>query len=292
MCKVDVLCFHEKHPSNLESAMKSILLPVHDNAQMPSAFETARLVANYFGGQVQGTALAPAFSQVLPVEPFVALAYPSRNWNEVEYTKKVRRTFDDYTRQHLKDPAEAARFRWRGGSVIGDAELANLARVYDLTVLNRPGVKGGRMVTLESALFESGRPVLMAGPSPPKSFGQTVVIHWNASTEVCRAMAMAMPILRKAKRVIVLSVEGNMVDGPSGREAVGYLEAHGIPATEKSIPNRGQRPGSVLLEAAEAQGADLLIKGAYTQSRLRQMIFGGATKHIIAAAELPVLLVH
>ena len=148
------------------------------------------------------------------------------------------------------------------------------------------------MVTLEYALFYSGRPVLMAPPSPPKSLGQTVVIHWNASTEVCRAMAMAMPILCKAKRVTVLSVEGNMVPGPTGREAVAYLDAHGIPAAEKSVGNRGQRPGAVLLAEAQAQGADLLIKGAYTQSRLRQMIFGGATKHVLAAAELPIFLVH
>jgi nucleotide-binding universal stress UspA family protein len=282
----------QKRPSDLESAMKSILLPVDQNEQMPSAFETARLAANLFGAQVQGAALSPAFSQVVPAEPLVALAYPPHDWNEVEYTKKVRRTFDDYTRQHSVDPAEAARFRWRGGSMIRDADLACLARVYDLTVLNRPGVRGGRMGTLEYALFDSGRPVLMAPPSLPKSFAQTVVIHWNASTEVCRAIAMAMPILCKAKRVIMLSVEGNMVPGPTAREAVEYLEAHGISASEKSIGNRGQRPGAVVLAEAEAQGADLLIKGAYTQSRLRQMIFGGATKHVLAAAELPVFLVH
>jgi nucleotide-binding universal stress UspA family protein len=272
--------------------MKSILLPVDQNEQMPSAFETARLAASLFGGQVQGTALSPAFSQVMPAEPLVALTYPPHDWNEVEYTKKVRRTFDDYTRQHSVDPAKAARFRWRGGSMIRDADLASLARVYDVTVLNRPGVRGGRMITLEYALFDSGRPVLVAPPTPPKSFGRTVVIHWNASTEVCRAMALAMPILCKAKRVIMLSVEGNMVPGPTAREAVDYLEAHGIPATEKSIGNRGQRPGALLLAGAEAQGADLLIKGAYTRSRLRQIIFGGATKHVLAAAELPVFLVH
>jgi len=104
---------------------------------------------------------------------------------------------------------------------------------------------------------------------------------------------MAMPILRKANRVIVLSVEGSMVPGPAGQEAVSYLQAHGhgIGATEKSISSRGQRPGAVLLAEARAQGADLLIKGAYTQSRLRQMIFGGATQHVLAAAELPVFLV-
>jgi nucleotide-binding universal stress UspA family protein len=271
--------------------MKSILLPVDQNEQMPSAFETARLAANLFGGQVEGTALSPAFSEIVPAEPLVALASPPHDWNEVEYTRRLRRTFDEYSQQHSIDPGEAARFRWRGGSVIQDADLASLARVYDLTVLNRPGARGGRMVTLEYVLFDSGRPVLMAPPSPPKSFGQIVVIHWNASTEVCRAIAMAMPILCKAKRVIVLSVEGNMVPGPTGREAVDYLEAHGIPATEKSIANRGQRPGVALLAEAQAQSADLLIKGAYTQSRLRQMIFGGATKHVLTAAELPVFLV-
>jgi nucleotide-binding universal stress UspA family protein len=102
---------------------------------------------------------------------------------------------------------------------------------------------------------------------------------------------MAMPILRKAKRVIVLSVEGTMVPGPAGQDAVSHLQAHDVAATEKTIGTRGQRPGAALLAEARAQGADLLIKGAYTQSRLRQMIFGGATQHVLAAAELPVFLV-
>jgi nucleotide-binding universal stress UspA family protein len=70
-----------------------------------------------------------------------------------------------------------------------------------------------------------------------------------------------------------------------------HLESHDIAASEKSVSNHGQRPGAVLLAEAKAQGADLLIKGAYTQSRLRQMIFGGATQHVLAAAELPVFLV-
>src|SRR5204863_4606116 len=100
-----------------------------------------------------------------------------------------------------------ARFRWRGGPTTTDPALGSLARVYDLTVLSRPGNRGARMSTLQSALFDSGRPVLMAPPSSPKSFGQTVLIHWNASTEMSRAIAMAMPILCNAKRVTLLTVE-------------------------------------------------------------------------------------
>jgi nucleotide-binding universal stress UspA family protein len=272
-----------------KDAMKSILLPVDQNEQMPSALETARLAANPFGSTVHGVALRPAFAAIVASD--VAIAMPPEYWDEAEFCRTVRQTFDAYAAQHPVEPNKGARFRWRGDSTIQEATLGHLSRVYDLTVVNRPGNRGGRLTTLEYALFESGRPVLMAPPSPPISLGHTVVIHWNASTEVCRAIAMAMPILCKAKRVIVLSVEGSMVPGPTGREAVGYLEAHCIPAAEKSVGNRGQRPGAVLLAEARAQGADLLIKGAYTQSRLRQMIFGGATKHVLAAAELPVFLV-
>ena len=271
--------------------MKSVLLPVDQNEQMPSAFETARLAASLLDGVVEGAALTPVSTDIVAADSGSAVPSPSRDRNKAEYIRRLRQSFENYAKQHSIEPAGATRFRWRDGSVIQDAALGRLARVYDLTVLNRPGARGGRMATLESVLFESGRPVLMAPPSPPKSFAQTVVIHWNASTEVSRAISMAMPILRKANRVIVLSVEGSMVPGPAGQEAVSYLQAYGIGATEKSISSRGQRPGAVLLAEARAQGADLLIKGAYTQSRLRQMIFGGATQHVLAAAELPVFLV-
>ena len=272
-------------------AVKSVLLPIDQNEQMPSAFETARLAASLLDGVVEVAALTPVFTDIVAADSAAAVPIPPRDRNNADYIRRVRQSFDNYAKQHATEPAGATRFRWRDGSVIQDAALGRLARVYDLTVLNRPGARGGRMATLESVLFESGRPVLMAPPSPPKSFAQTVVIHWNASTEVSRAISMAMPILRKANRVIVLSVEGSMVPGPAGQEAVSYLQAYGIGATEKSISSRGQRPGVVLLAEARAQGADLLIKGAYTQSRLRQMIFGGATKHVLAAAELPVFLV-
>ena len=271
--------------------MKSVLLPVDQNEQMPSAFETARLAASLLDGVVEGAALTPVPTDIVAADSGSAVPSPSRDRNKAEYIRRLRQSFDNYAKQHSAEPAGATRFRWRDGSVIQDAALGRLARVYDLTVLNRPGARGGRMATLESVLFESGRPVLMAPPSPPKSFAQTVVIHWNASTEVSRAISMAIPILRKANRVIVLSVEGSMVPGPAGQEAVSHLQAYGIEATEKSISSRGQRPGAVLLAEARAQGADLLIKGAYTQSRLRQMIFGGATQHVLAAAELPVFLV-
>jgi len=109
---------------------------------------------------------------------------------------------------------------------------------------------------------------------------------------MCRAISMAMPILCKATRVIFLTIAGSITSGPTAKDALWHLEAHGIAATETTAASGGQRPGEVILAEARAHGADLLIKGAYTQSRLRQMIFGGATQHILAATELPVFLAH
>jgi nucleotide-binding universal stress UspA family protein len=272
--------------------MKSILLPVDLSEQMPAALATAWLAASVFDSTVEGVALRPAFAEIMAADPIAAMSIPLADWNENEFCSTVRQMFDAYAAQHPAEPHKGARFLWRGGMAIEDATLGSLARVYDLAVLGRPSNGGARMSTLESALFDSGRPVLMAPPAAPKSFGQTILIHWNASTEMSRAILMAMPILCKAKRVVLLTVEGNIVPGPTAKDGLGQLEAHGISATEKTVAAHGQRPGEVILAEARALGADLLIKGAYTQSRLRQIIFGGATRHILAAAELPVFLAY
>jgi nucleotide-binding universal stress UspA family protein len=272
--------------------MKSILLPVDQNEQMPAALETARLLADKFGATLEGVALRPAFADIVAPDPIVAVTIPPADWNEVDFTRSVRQLFDGFAAQHPGGSPDAARFRWRGGSPIDDTALGSLGRVHDITVIGRPGGRGARMTAVESALFDSGRPVLMAPPEPPETLGETVLIHWNASSETARNILFAMPLLRKAGRVSLIAVEGAMVQGPSIKEAVGYLEANGVPATDKTVTGQRSRPGEAILAEAAAIGADLLIKGAYTQSRLRQMIFGGATSHILSNAGLPVFFAH
>jgi nucleotide-binding universal stress UspA family protein len=271
--------------------MKSILLPVDQNEQIPATLETARLLADVFGATIEGVALRPAFTDIVAPDPIVAVTIPPADWNEAEFTRSVRQTFDAFAAQHPGGYANAARFRWRGGAAIDDAALGSLGRVHDVTVIGRPGGRGARMTAIESSLFDSGRPVLMAPPVAPATLGETILIHWNASIETACCILFAMPILRKARRVSLIAVEGAIVQGPSIKDAVGYLEANGIAASDRTVTGRA-RAGEAILAEAAAIGADLLIKGAYTQSRLRQMIFGGATSHILAAAELPVFFAH
>ncbi len=272
--------------------MQSILLPIDQGEQMPAVLETARLLARRFEATIEGVALRPAFAEIVAPDPIVAVTIPPADWNETEFCRSVRQTFDAYAAQHAPGAGKGARFRWRGGSAIEDGALGSLGRVYDVTVLGRPGGRGARMTALEAALFDSGRPVLMAPPQAPKTLGETVLIHWNASTETARCMLFAMPLLKQAKRVSMIAVDGAMAPGPSIKDAVGYLAANGIEATDKTVPGSSSRAGEAILAEAASIRADLLIKGAYTQSRLRQMIFGGATSHIPSAAGLPVFFAH
>jgi nucleotide-binding universal stress UspA family protein len=101
-----------------------------------------------------------------------------------------------------------------------------------------------------------------------------------------------MPLLARAEAVHVLSVEGGMVPGPTGAELAASLRRHGL-RVEAGAADPGRRStGEAILAETARLGGDLLVKGAYTQSRLRQMIFGGATSHLLAEAEVPVLMAH
>ena len=134
---------------------------------------------------------------------------------------------------------------------------------------------------------------LLSPPTAPKQIATNIMIHWNGSTEQARANAFAMPLLRLAERVTVLTVVGGQdVPGPSADQVRKQLRLNGITAEPMSIEVDGRSTGEAVLAAAKAQGSDLLIKGAFTRNRLRQMIFGGATSHILEHADLPLLMAH
>jgi nucleotide-binding universal stress UspA family protein len=187
-------------------------------------------------------------------------------------------------------------FSWLDDAPDGDAFVGSYGRVFDVIVLGRPGASRGSrpsMATIEAGLFEAGRPILVAPPLPPQRIGEHILIAWNCSTEQARATAFAMPLLQKAARVTVLTVEGGTVPGPTGEQLAQYLERNGVRSEPITITPKGRSTtGETILAHAASLGCDLLIKGAYTQSRLRQMMFGGATRHILANATLPVLMAH
>jgi nucleotide-binding universal stress UspA family protein len=168
-------------------------------------------------------------------------------------------------------------------------------RLFDLIVVGRPPPSASMRwrEIQEAALFESGHPVLLAPPDPlEEMIGRTVVIAWNGSIETARTLSFGMPFLTMARRVEVLTVEGHMNPGPSAAEVVAHLAWHGITATARSLKPEGRPAGEVILDEAGDIGADLILKGAFTRSRFRQVVFGGLTQHILDYAKVPVLLAH
>jgi nucleotide-binding universal stress UspA family protein len=278
--------------------MKTILVPIEPHDAIQSVLETALLLARKFNSHVEGFALRPAIGNLVTMDPVSSLTVVSARENDAEIVKQARGIFDVFMQANnvLASGGAGANLSqsWLETAPDGDEFIGSYGRVFDITVLGRPASsrQAPRMSSLEAALFESGRPVLMAPPVAPRSLGENILIAWNCSTEQARATAFAMPLLRSCPRVTVCTVEGATVPGPSGEQMARYLRRHDVPAESILVKAGQQRPGEVILAKAAALGCDLLIKGAYTQSRLRQMIFGGATQYILTYATLPVLLAH
>jgi len=286
-------------------SMKTILVPLEDCDAAGSMLETAWLVAEQFGGYIEGLYIKRALSGVVVADIggyAVATADLVESFEEEDRQrgKRVRTRFENFMRGKkvtLGDGAagpSGVSAAWHDENEPGDGAAGMRARLFDLTVVGRPvsGLSAPAASTLETILFESGRPILIAPPAAPKALNGLTVISWNGSTETARTIAMAMPFLAAAKKVIVLAVEGVMVPGPTATEVARTLRRGGIAAEAREVVAGNRTGGEVILAEAADLGASLLVKGAYTHSRLRQMIFGGATSHILAAAELPVLMAH
>jgi nucleotide-binding universal stress UspA family protein len=269
--------------------MRSILVPVADHAHTDAVFEAALMLARRFDAYVEGLAIGPDLSGLAGFEIPMGGPMPDETmWRDL--AEQAREQFETFMSAHL--PRAAAQrtgaFAWSAQKLVGDLSLGSYGRVFDIIVLGRPGSapNAPRMATFEAALFESGRPVLVVPQRVSTTLGENVVIAWNGSTETARTVALAMPVLKKANRITVVSVEGGMVPGPSGAQ----LATAGLSVEHKHVADRNRSAGEVILATAGSLRADFLVKGAYTQSRLRQMIFGGQTRHILAEANLPVLL--
>ena len=182
---------------------------------------------------------------------------------------------------------------WREEDGRQNAVVGMSGRVYDLILVEQPEKLASiAEATLEDALFESGRPVMMVPKIAPPTLGEIVAVAWNGSTETATTVALGMPFLEKAKEVIVVAVGPQHMPepGPTGDELARTLERHGLKVSLRTAVGRQKPQGESFLQEAMAAGADLMLKGAYTQSRIRQMIFGGATRHIIMESKIPVVM--
>lgn len=277
--------------------MKNILVPVEEHDRLDAVLATARAYGALFDSRIEGVALGPDTGDLIAADFAIAGSiFDERTRREI--VERARRAFEDHMSLHGVAPAAAGVaglcYGWAGGEMSTDSALGAYGRLFDVIVVGRPGAGRGdpRRATLEAALFESGRPLLIAPHQARAALDGTIVISWNRSTETARTIGFSMPLLKKAKRIVVLSVSGALAPGPSAESLVKALQRHDLPVDLAQVDSGARPAGRVILEQAGALGADVLVKGGYTQSRLRQMIFGGATNDILAYAEIPVFMAH
>ncbi len=148
-------------------------------------------------------------------------------------------------------------------------------------------------LSLEAALMGGGRPLLMAPPLPTgQSIGRRIVIAWRGSVDCARAVAGALPFLSQAEKVVVVTVASGKTSPARAAELVSYLAWHVIPAVPRLVDAGHQAVGEAVLSVVRDENADLLVMGGYGHSRVRELILGGVTRHVLNNATIPVLMAH
>lgn len=265
--------------------MKSILTMAW-TAEDPAAFELAARLAKSFGARLVGLE-PPSYGVMSMAWADAGMGAPiggglAEDAEERQRVAAVRQAFDAR--------AVGLASEWRAADDSGPTAIGIIGRAYDLIVMPQPGALPKMPESVfETALFDSGRPVLVVPPRFSGMVGKKILFAWNGSTESARAISLAMPVMSRAESIDVLSVDGAMVPGPSSAEIADSLRSHGLNVTSQHVKPGTRSAGQTIVDTAIAGGCDLIVKGAYTQSRLRQMIFGGMTRHLIMHSPLPVL---
>lgn len=189
---------------------------------------------------------------------------------------------------------QAVSAAWRADAGSEAAVLTMHARAADLFVMGRKRESGQvAMDVIKTALIETGRPMLLAPAVPPPQIGRRVAIAWKDTREAARAVAAALPFIQRAEHVTILCVvEDDWTDEGSHTHLCHDLSWHNRNTVVRRIDRGTEHAAEKLLVEATAEGADLLVMGGYSHSRLRETLFGGVTQRILRGADLPVLMAH
>lgn len=280
--------------------VKCILVPIAGAAEDPVTMRIALDVAEKFSARIE-VLYAQSLSEDL--KPLMGRGVDTSAMHEITATaremveKTEARVRDDFQGLLAQIDDENA----KGYAVTAILDVvealpgnAIIARggVFDLLIVAHPaGAQGGvsRDIT-EAALFHTGRPVLIVPHALPETIGDRILIGWNRSSQAGRAVASAMPFLQRAKKVFIYYVETGAKQGPSPARLRDYLALHDIDAELiEQFPDK--RPiGEILVAEGQNLGADLIVMGAYSKSRLRERVLGGVTDHIFSVPSLPLLM--
>ncbi len=146
---------------------------------------------------------------------------------------------------------------------------------------------------VDRVAIESGRPVLVIPKTGTKNtVGSRILVAWNGKREAVRAVHDALPFLKGADAVEVVSINSKKESDIPCLDIVEHLSRHGVRVEGGNAETKSRHTGEAILYLAQNFAADLIVMGAYGHSRLREYVLGGATKHILEKTKVPILLSH
>ncbi|MDX1512299.1 MAG: universal stress protein [Gammaproteobacteria bacterium] len=285
--------------------IKTILQPIRESDTHRELMETGVLAARRFNAHLDLLYVHPNPDELLPYATLglsngmKASVRESAIKAAEEQAGRLRAEFEGVCEKHglpLRARGETPgqpSAAWNAESGIRNELIGRLGRLADVIIMPRPQKVSPPPQSFEAAVRESGRPVLIVPRKTVQSVLATrIAIGWNNSKEAAQAVAAARPCLQQAEAVTVLVTEKRASRRPSAQELVTYLKCHGVDATINLLDVRKQSVGEALLAHARDINTDLLVVGGYSRNRLRDMVMGGVTRHLLQNADLPVLLVH
>lgn len=288
--------------------IKTLLVPFYGDEKELPALESAFLIGKQFGAHIKCLHVSPKVTPFLNEDAMV----PMYIYEDVkiaiekklkEQAKKAQIWFKNTASKYdvpvtntLQPNQEQATASWHHEmDTEADEAIARTGRLADIIMVSRVITEQHESYrsAIVAALFETGRPVMIIPTGKtPKSIGKSIVIAWDGSPRSVHAMAMARPFLTHAEKVRIITVNEDHQEGPLAQDLTIYLQVHNITSDHVSVEKGSLSVGSALSEEARKQGADMIVMGAFTHSRIRQMVMGGATSFMLDHAELPVFMMH
>ncbi|ACL60955.1 universal stress protein [Methylobacterium nodulans] len=266
----------------------SIMVAVDLAPQARNRVRLAGHLADQFGARLIGVAAEQPAYAVPPLGATAASAYALAASSEI--------ILNDLSMVHAafeEGAGTRSRVEWRSNLDFPLSFLIAQAATADLVVAGREEGTGPPLFAFDpgDAVMRLGRPLLVVPPEIDHLVAKRVVIGWKNTREARRAVSDALPFLRRASHVAVVSVDEGQ-GAADGGDVVSLLKAHGVAATNVRVDAAGDATSRALVDAASELGADLIVTGAYGHGRLSEWIFGGVTRDLLAASPVCCLMSH
>lgn len=285
--------------------IKTVLAPLYDSALDTIVLDASAKLAIQFDAHLEALLLkAPLdlasrfINSGLDTEQFRRMLETLAHQAEIE-TRTIRDKFELMLSGAgivlSDDPSSNSKSTayWRVETGDPTEILSRCGGAFDLIVAGHPSLGSEHSKSkqvLDAAMFNTARPVLLTPLTIAPTIGKMILLAWNRGIPAGRALVAAQPFLKRAERVVILTVTTEAKQGPEPEEIAKNLAWHAISAEVKKVPPSSKAVADIIIDEARIVGADLIVMGAYSQSRVRERVLGGVTSAIMKNADLPVLM--